>query len=145
MFQLKPTNWRNELGSTLGMLITDTTSYVSAGDAMMFSTGGSEYNSRASAMAGCAVYGAAAVVNVLRGHHLYNLMRPEFVATCPKPLSSDSFSWFGRHDAAVHNAEVIFINDYSMIVTCEDTASVGSFYLSSSAIICRETREGTFN
>jgi hypothetical protein len=37
---------------------------------------------------------------------LYNLLRPEFVASYPKPLSSDALSGFGKHDSESHNSEI---------------------------------------
>jgi hypothetical protein len=37
---------------------------------------------------------------------LYNLLRPEFLAAYPVPLSSDALSGFGKHDADFHNAEI---------------------------------------
>lgn len=42
-----------------------------------------------------------------KGEWLYKLLRPEFVASYEKPLSSDAFSAFGIHDHALHNAEVV--------------------------------------
>eukprot|EP00005_Dracoamoeba_jomungandri_P004099 CAMPEP_0174253460 /NCGR_PEP_ID=MMETSP0439-20130205/2820_1 /TAXON_ID=0 /ORGANISM="Stereomyxa ramosa, Strain Chinc5" /LENGTH=881 /DNA_ID=CAMNT_0015334497 /DNA_START=180 /DNA_END=2825 /DNA_ORIENTATION=- len=41
----------------------------------------------------------------LKGGFLFQLLRPEFVKNNPTPLSSDVFTLFGKHDAAVHNAE----------------------------------------
>lgn len=41
-----------------------------------------------------------------KASYLYNLLRPEFVRVYEKPLSSDAFVSFGKHNADVHNAEV---------------------------------------
>ncbi len=40
------------------------------------------------------------------GVHLFRLFRPEFVATNPKPLSSDAFSHFGSIEKAKLNGDV---------------------------------------
>ena len=40
------------------------------------------------------------------GSHLYRLLRPEFLARLPFPLSSDAFSVWGRVNGANHNARV---------------------------------------
>ncbi len=52
------------------------------------------------------VLGDAVYILHTRGRHLYAQLRPEFVLTCPLPLSSDAYSGFGMHDRAIHNAEV---------------------------------------
>jgi hypothetical protein len=38
--------------------------------------------------------------------HLTNQLRPELVRAWHTPLSSDAYSYFGRHGAGTHNAEV---------------------------------------
>jgi hypothetical protein len=40
------------------------------------------------------------------GGFLYRLLRPELVRTFPKPLSSDAFTLFGKHDSDTHDSEV---------------------------------------
>lgn len=40
-----------------------------------------------------------------RGSHLARLMRPELVQAASRPVSSDAFTGFGAHNAAVHNAD----------------------------------------
>jgi hypothetical protein len=84
-------------------------------------------NARASALAGRALTGDVVIAQarprrwavqssvdarsqVLRGHQLFNLLRPELVRASPLPLSPDAFSWFGRHNAAVHNSEVCSVH-----------------------------------
>jgi len=52
------------------------------------------------------VRGVAVFLSVRRGNHLYALLRPELVASNRLPLSSDAFTGFGVHGAAVHNQEV---------------------------------------
>eukprot|EP00026_Physarum_polycephalum_P001577 Phypoly_transcript_01579.p1 GENE.Phypoly_transcript_01579~~Phypoly_transcript_01579.p1 ORF type:complete len:1064 (+),score=124.40 Phypoly_transcript_01579:78-3269(+) len=43
----------------------------------------------------------------LRGaQHLWNFLRPEFVQSYDKPLSSDAYSAFGKHNQQIHNGEV---------------------------------------
>ena len=52
------------------------------------------------------VKGEALVLSRLeKARHLINLLRPELVRALNKPLSSDAFTFFGAHDAAIHNAE----------------------------------------
>lgn len=46
------------------------------------------------------------VFHSLKGGFLFRLLRPELVKNNPVPLSSDAFTYFGHHDAEIHNAEV---------------------------------------
>jgi len=91
-------------------------------------------NRRASLISGYRILGDAVVIPGFEGTHLYQLLRMEFVRgfhaetrgdrriseqptsdsltvsspSSPRrtPLSSDAFTFFGRHDAHIHNAEV---------------------------------------
>mgnify|MGYP007135780311 CR=1 FL=1 len=69
-----------------------------------------EVNSRASSVVNQVIYGPA--VLVLRGRkgaQLFNLLRLSLLKQPgQRPLSSDAFTPFGRHDQAIHNAEVCF-------------------------------------
>lgn len=56
---------------------------------------------------GLPLFGDAVIVAGERGQHLFHCLRPEFVRHWRAPLSSDAFTRFGIHDAAVHNAEVL--------------------------------------
>ena len=61
---------------------------------------------QASALVGRPVRGTAVFLSPRRGHHLFSLLRAELLKSLPSPLSSDAFTGFGWHDAAVHNREV---------------------------------------
>lgn len=72
-------------------------------------------NRRASLLTGRRIYGDCIAIPGFLGTHLYHLMRMEFVETYSGPLgsmstriplSSDGYTFFGRHDAAKHNAEI---------------------------------------
>lgn len=49
---------------------------------------------------------AVVVPHGFKGKFLFQLFRPEFVASYSKPLSSDAFTGFGSHNAGEHNNEV---------------------------------------
>ena len=70
------------------------------------SCGHARVSAQASALVGRPVRGVAVFLSPRRGHHLFSLLRPELVESNPVPLSSDAFTGFGWHDAAVHNREV---------------------------------------
>lgn len=73
----------------------------------IFFTGVGEVNHCASFVAGIQVLGDAVLIpDGFKSKSLYNLLRPEFVRSCIKPLSSDAFTGFGRDRAIVHNTEV---------------------------------------
>jgi hypothetical protein len=73
-------------------------------------------NRRASLLTGRRIYSDCVVIPEFLGTHLYHLLRMEFVASYrgPQstpdsphvPLSSDAFTFFGRHNALEHNLEV---------------------------------------
>lgn len=64
-------------------------------------------NARATALTrGRPVRGPALWFRRKHGAHLYELLRGELLRTNDAPLSPDAFTGFGRHCAAVHNAEV---------------------------------------
>jgi hypothetical protein len=48
----------------------------------------------------------ATPIKGIRSCHLYKLLRAELVRSNPKALSSDAFSFFGKPDCEIHNAEV---------------------------------------
>jgi len=45
-------------------------------------------------------------IRLVKGCHLYKLLRPELVRSNPLPLSSDAFAAFGKPDEQIHNEEV---------------------------------------
>lgn len=49
-----------------------------------------------------------------KARHLINLLRPELVKGNKKPLSSDAFTFFGAHDAKIHNEEVTAGADFDL-------------------------------
>ena len=64
-------------------------------------------NYQASVLANQKILGDAVLLpDGFHGKRLYNLFRPEFAKLYPVHLSSDSFTGFGRHNAAEHHAEV---------------------------------------
>eukprot|EP00029_Vermamoeba_vermiformis_P012721 TRINITY_DN765_c0_g1_i1.p1 TRINITY_DN765_c0_g1~~TRINITY_DN765_c0_g1_i1.p1 ORF type:complete len:2045 (-),score=399.74 TRINITY_DN765_c0_g1_i1:745-6357(-) len=76
-------------------------------DGTIYYTNRGVINIRASTLLGKVVQGdIVLVMKGRKGSFLYNLLRPELVASAQIPLSSDAFSPFGRHDGAIHNKEV---------------------------------------
>ena len=68
----------------------------------------SELNEKVSMLVGMDVFGDCLIVPAgYKGKFLYNLLRLEFCQNYSKPLSSDAFSGFGRHNFRAHNDEVI--------------------------------------
>ena len=79
---------------------------TSIGASVMYPASGGVMNEFASALVGSPVHGDAVILSGERGQHLYQCLRPELVRKSPTPLSSDAFTFFGRHGCAVHNDEV---------------------------------------
>jgi hypothetical protein len=69
-------------------------------------------NEFASIIAGFPIKGKAVFIYGFQGRFLYNQLRPEFVKRYSKPLSSDAFSGFGKHDAKEHNFEIVEATKY---------------------------------
>eukprot|EP00698_Gefionella_okellyi_P019190 TRINITY_DN584_c0_g1_i1.p1 TRINITY_DN584_c0_g1~~TRINITY_DN584_c0_g1_i1.p1 ORF type:complete len:1314 (-),score=331.34 TRINITY_DN584_c0_g1_i1:549-4436(-) len=108
IIELPVKTWRQTLSELLGWDVTPESVGFRTADYVMFTRDivKGSLNKWATGYFGKPIYGNAAVVQVLRGHHLYNLLRPELLSRLPTPLSPDAFSWFGRHDANKHNPEV---------------------------------------
>jgi Clustered mitochondria/Zinc finger, ZZ type/Translation initiation factor eIF3 subunit 135 len=67
-----------------------------------------------------------------RGGVLAKLLRPQLLKSFGQALSSDAFTGFGRHDAAIHNAEVVAATKHMfdvLIPRVADEIDVGMFSL----------------
>eukprot|EP01090_Pellita_catalonica_P018797 TRINITY_DN6182_c0_g1_i1.p1 TRINITY_DN6182_c0_g1~~TRINITY_DN6182_c0_g1_i1.p1 ORF type:complete len:798 (+),score=103.87 TRINITY_DN6182_c0_g1_i1:52-2394(+) len=58
----------------------------------------------------------------IKGSFMFRLLRGEFVSKYPIPLSSDAFSFFGKHDCATHNHEVTKATQYLLQHTIPEFA-----------------------
>lgn len=112
--QIKASDWQNEISAYMRGLPVKTIKDESivtcfldhAHEKVKHLSIATRENIRGSLYARRKVFGTVVVVNVLKGAHLYQMMRPELVKVSKKPLSSDAFSFFGTDNAKSHNSEV---------------------------------------
>ena len=134
------------LGQPRERLSAGVLTQLGSGSSLLFFTNTDATNERASLLCGKEVKGDALFVRRRTGQHLFALMRPELIAAFgrTRPLSSDAFTLFGRHEAKKHNAEASAAHQHMLKTLLPELAlklDAGTVLVAHGARLCEMMHE----